>query len=282
MKNIKLSVIIVNYNGGAHLKSAIDSLIKLRIPYEVIIYDNNSTDESLNTVENNEPIIKIFGSTNIGFGRANNEAAKIARGEYLLLLNNDAALIDDISTLIEDNLISDNCIASLKMIGENNIQRPSYGIFPNKIKHIFFPSSIYCTDRHLKSSSEESVTVDWVEGSFMLIKKTRWEQLGGFDENVFMYGEDLILCYENAIKGGENIIFLKYIYFHKGGFNDSKKGNIYIGFYNLIKKYPAWLRYQLKLTILAAITIKLIISAAKGKITEASSYLKSCMEITLK
>ena len=97
---IELSVIIVNFNGVQYLKECLDSLYKKLsdIAFEIIVLDNNSSDDSCNFLKNNYPGVKLIESKiNLGFGKRNNEAVKAAQGSFLLLINNDTVVLDSIS-----------------------------------------------------------------------------------------------------------------------------------------------------------------------------------------
>ena len=98
VKNIEISVIIVNYNTRELLINCLDSLHfnVTGVTYEIIVVDNASADESVEAVNKKYPFVKTIASpVNLGFGRANNLGAKEAVGKYLLLLNSDTILIED-------------------------------------------------------------------------------------------------------------------------------------------------------------------------------------------
>ncbi len=90
----KYDVVIVNFNGEKILKSCLESVYKSSVnPEKVIIYDNNSADQSVGLISNNYPKIKLIrGKKNIGFGKGNNEAMKFAKSDYILFMNNDLVL----------------------------------------------------------------------------------------------------------------------------------------------------------------------------------------------
>jgi len=96
---MKLSVIIVNYNVEAYLEQCLSSVLKAlhAVDGEVFVVDNQSTDGSLAMVKEKFPKVKLIANTvNVGFSRANNQAIKIAQGEYVVLLNPDTVVGEDV------------------------------------------------------------------------------------------------------------------------------------------------------------------------------------------
>ena len=94
--DIELSIIIVNYNGKKFLKDCFDSITDclLDVKHEIVVVDNNSTDDSSHYIKTNFPeVILISSNTNLGFGKGNNLGVQNAKGKYILLLNNDTILI---------------------------------------------------------------------------------------------------------------------------------------------------------------------------------------------
>ena len=100
----ELSVIIVNHNGGKVLSDCVSSVLNHfnGFKFEVLVYDNNSSDDSLSLLPGDKRISVLEGRTNLGFGSANNAAFKESAGRYILLLNNDARFIDASFNLIFD------------------------------------------------------------------------------------------------------------------------------------------------------------------------------------
>jgi len=130
--NTTLSVIIVNYNGCKYLKDCLNSLYQHLngISFEIIIIDNNSQDESCEYIKTNYPAIKLIESKiNFGFGKGNNEAVKQSKGDYLLLINNDTIVLDDLKPVL-DHLKLDESIGAIgiNMFSGANKYLPVLGI----------------------------------------------------------------------------------------------------------------------------------------------------------
>lgn len=197
--NIQLSVIIVNYNGLRFLDDCFQSLYdKLSsLTYEIIVLDNHSTDESCAFIKKNHPTVLLIESNiNYGFGRGNNEALKHAKGDTILLLNNDTILLDSIDELIvkldQDPSVG---VIGIQMLDKYQRYLFSNGNFPNfynmlRFKNILLINSDLSNGNFPKNEYE----VDWISGSFMLMRKRVYEEVKGFDEDYFMYVEDVDLC----------------------------------------------------------------------------------------
>ncbi len=213
---IKLSVIIVNYNVKEFVLNSISSIKKAskNIPVEIIVVDNASEDGSPEIIAQRFPEVKLIANKeNLGFGKANNQALEIAKGEYILLLNPD--------TLLKDNTLaemikfmethSDAGLATCKVLNpDGTLQLACRRSFPRpwvsftKISGLssLFPKSKLFAKYNLTYLDEnETYTVDAVSGSFMFLRKKAIDDVGGFDPDFFMYGEDLDLCYRIKEKG---------------------------------------------------------------------------------
>ena len=230
------SFIIVNYNGLELLKDLIGSLNTLTISesehaffckekeedvfWEAIFFDNGSTDGSVEFLRHKCRVFKNFkvieSKENTGFGHASNEAAKKADSDFLIFLNPDTKLkTRDLGILvkfiksIDDN---DNMLGVLgaKTLNEDGSLQYSCRAFPTIARQFyesFFLAKIFKKSRVFGSyfmtwwDHKNSVAVDWITGSFMLIRKDLFFELKGFDEEYFMYSEDTDLCLRLSKKG---------------------------------------------------------------------------------
>jgi GT2 family glycosyltransferase len=219
---IELSVIIVNYNGVHYLKDCIDSLCQnlSNIAFEIIILDNNSTDDSRAYLITNFPEVKLIESKiNHGFGKGNNEAVKSAEGSYLLLINNDTVVLDSISPVLEI-LKSDATIGviGINMLNGKKEYLPAAGIFPN-FQNMFQMNKLLQIGTEFNSGnfSNDKYEVDWLGGSFLLLRRETYDKINGFDEDyeITGYGEDCDIEWR-MLKQGFSFLHLKYraIQFH--------------------------------------------------------------------
>ena len=217
-----LSIIIVNYNVKEFIQNLLHSIVKAtkRIEYEVIIIDNASNDGSVEFLREKFPEVKlIVNSVNRGFSRANNQGLSIAKGEYLLLLNPDTLLREDTLNNMIDFFNSNPGagLAGCKILNpDGTLQLACRRSFPGpwtsfcKVTGLgsLFPNSRVFARYNLTYLDENKTNeVDAVSGSFMMLKREIYEKIGGLDEQFFMYGEDLDLCYR-VQKAGYKVFYV--------------------------------------------------------------------------
>lgn len=210
LKTPVLSIIIVNYNTIDLIENCIKSIRdKVKsYSYEIIIIDNCSNDD-IDTLKTSkfvpaDGIKTIKLSENIGFGRANNEGAKIAKGEYLLFLNPDTLLINDAVSYLIDYIKSNSEIGVCggNLYDENMKPTRSYRLrainmfwlmdtlfFANAIEKTKYGTSLFY------NASDSSIPVSYVVGADLLIRKKIFNELGGFNPRFFMYYEEVELCH---------------------------------------------------------------------------------------
>jgi len=183
-----VSIIIVNWNGKKWLAGCLEAVFNQSYrDIEVIVVDNNSSDDSLDFIRANYPQIKVVeNSSNLGFGRANNIGVKKSAGNTLFFLNND--------TLMEGNLIED--LLQEKLAKSANIVGPKILDYEKNDIYQSRKISIDCTG-YLGWGKRTF----FVEGCALMIDKTDFLKLGGFDEKYFMYSEDIDLCWRAWLCG---------------------------------------------------------------------------------
>jgi len=188
--NILVSAIIVNYKSGAYAADCVASLLKQDVAgLEIIVVDNASGDDSVATLRSTcgDSIHLIESRENLGFGRANNLAAAQSRGKWLLLINPDTQLLapETVSTLV----------AFMEANPQIGIAGPEIHE-PSKHKFVL-PRKYYPSEKKLKyTASLKSLPGRhaWILGACMLIEKSVFERIGGFDSDFFLYGEDTDIC----------------------------------------------------------------------------------------
>ncbi len=213
---IKITVIIVNYNVAYFLEQCLHSVKKAlqHVQGEVIVVDNNSVDGSVAMVQHKFPeFLMIANKQNTGFSFANNQALKIAKGEYCLLLNPDTVVEEDTFKKVV-NFMDEHADAGglgVKMIdGKGNflpeskrgLPTPSVAFYKIFGLSFLFPQSKLFGKYHLGYLDKEKThEVEILSGAFMLMRKSVLDKVGLLDEAFFMYGEDIDLSYR-IIKGG--------------------------------------------------------------------------------
>lgn len=204
----EISVIIVNHNAAAYVRGAIASLAGATTrSFETIVMDN-SDDVSDSCGADIHRVVE-----NRGFGAACNEGAALASGELLLFLNPDSELqtgaLDAACRMLEEN--EDAGLVGLRTILPDGSFEPGcLRGFPTPERAAayylglerLFPQNRLCGGYHMTwLDRTKNHEVDCVSGSFMLLRRRLFEELGGFDERFFMYGEDMDICCRVKEKG---------------------------------------------------------------------------------
>ncbi len=178
------------------------------IESEIIIIDNNSSDDSCQMVKDLFPEVTLIeNKENVGFSKANNQAVKIAKGEYVCILNPDTAVAEDtfIKSLAYAESISNlGALGVFLMDGTGSFLPESKRNLPTPkaslLKLMGMGKSYYANHIEKRGQGEVSVLV----GAFMLLKRSVYNEVEGFDEDYFMYGEDIDLSYKITKAGYKN------------------------------------------------------------------------------
>lgn len=209
--NKDLSVIIVSYNVKHFIEQCIRSVIAASegLSVEIIVIDNNSTDGSVQVIKSLfKQVILIENSENIGFGKANNQALKIAKGKYILFLNPDTIVANDCFKICFDHMEKHSetgacggkhLNAQGEYLPESKRGLPTPWVSFCKLTGLtrLFPKSKTFAAYYLGHLSNCDVqNIEVLSGAFMFIRHDLLKKIGGFDERYFMYGEDIDLSYE--------------------------------------------------------------------------------------
>jgi GT2 family glycosyltransferase len=236
----KLSIVIVNYNVQHFLEQCLYAVRKAseNVSTEIFVVDNNSVDGSVQMVkEKFREVILIENKKNTGFSFANNQAIRLAKGEYILLLNPDTVVEEDTFEKVVAfmDAHSDAGGLGVKMLdGKGNFLPESKRGLPTPavaFYKIFGLSSIFPKSKifgryHLGFLNKyETNEVDILSGAFMLIRKSVLDKIGLLDETFFMYGEDIDLSYRIILAGYKNYYFPETRIIHYKG-ESTKKSSI--------------------------------------------------------
>lgn len=203
------SIIIVNYNSRELLCQCLNSISinSDQIASEVIVIDNNSQDDSVAYLHKYYPEIKLIeNNKDVGFGKACNQGIKIARGRYIILLNDDCEIFTNTLSMLKqltERLIPEDRIGIIggKILNSDRTLQFSYGKFPtvfSTILDMFKPPE----QRKVQVSGYDIPHyVDWVTGAFMIINRDIFAEIDYFDKNYFMYYEETDLCFQAKAKG---------------------------------------------------------------------------------
>ncbi len=226
-----LSVIIVNWNSAGLLMNCLASVEKRfnGFSYEVFIVDNCSKEadiEILKTqIQSRFPWVKIFyNSTNIGFGRANNQVLHLCTGKYTLFLNPDTRFISPGMNRLLTVCAQDSIgLVSCKLLKDDYTEQLSCFHFPyfwRIVANSLLLSKIWPTNKLFSYGIADQAKLlhpDWVLGAFMLLPTVVIKRVGGFDPTIFMFGEDMELCYQVRKLGLEVCYVADFAVVHYGG-----------------------------------------------------------------
>ncbi len=282
-KKIEISIIIPSWNTKGLLRNCLKSLGS---NWEVIIVDNGSTDGTMRMIEEEFPkTILIKNKKNLGYGAANNQGMKKAKGDYLLLLNSDT-IIKDKAPLLMANYLKNHPqvgVVGCRLLNKDGSLQPSAGPFPSlKIAAIMLFFEHWLGDL-VRSSFEKTREVDWVMGAALMIKRDILSRAGFMDEGLFMYMDEVEWAYRIK-KAGYKVVFYPKAQIIHLGWGSSKSGrrepilNIYRGLIYFYKKHcPRWqlpiLKLMLKLKAGGAYLLGLLLD---------NSYLKETYAQALK
>ncbi|OGK52781.1 hypothetical protein A2966_04720 [Candidatus Roizmanbacteria bacterium RIFCSPLOWO2_01_FULL_41_22] len=247
---IELSIIVLSYNTQKItvdcLLSIYRSLGQIKLSFEVIVADNGSTDGSLKALYQLQKKLTNFviidNKKNLGFSRANNLAASISRGQYLLFLNSDVIVLDEaISKLLSFAKKSQDAhFFGGKLLNQDRSAQASCGPFftlPVVFAFLFLKGDYYGLTRYSPNSVKK---VDWVSGACILTKKPYFEKCLGFDEKIFMYMEEIDLLYRAKQLGFTSCFYPEAHFVHLGSASSSQRT------YPILQVYKGYLYFYHK------------------------------------
>jgi GT2 family glycosyltransferase len=240
---VKLSIIIVNYNVEHFLEQCLHSVRKAskNLGVEVFVVDNNSVDGSVALVKNKFPEVKLIANKeNLGFSKANNQAMRMATGQYILLLNPDTVVeettFDKVVAFMDAH--PDAGGLGVQMIdGKGNflpeskrgLPTPSVAFYKMFGFSKLFPKSKKFARYHLGYlDKDQTHEVEILSGAFMLLRKEALDKVGLLDEEYFMYGEDIDLSYRIILGGYKNYYFHDTRIIHYKGESTKKSSVNYV------------------------------------------------------
>ena len=216
-----VSIVVVSYNTREILRKCLQALYENTrdIDMEVFVVDNNSGDGSASMVQRDFPDIRLIANNrNVGFGAANNQAFSLAEGRYIILLNPDAYIgPSSIGNCISFMDRTPGCgLCGGKIISPEGRLEPSARRFPNALYKLLtlsgvsgkFPDSPLLNRHEFGGfGHDHAIEVDWVPGTFTIIRKKMLDAIGFFDERFYLYYEETDLCLR-AKKAGWTVCFI--------------------------------------------------------------------------
>lgn len=215
-----VSAIVLNYRSPRDTVKCVRALREQTLAgrMEILAVDNHSLDDSIGFMRaqlRDLPNVRIVEQRdNLGYGKGNNEAAKLARGTYILIINPDNVLPRDGVARMLEALESDPDagVVGPALVYPDGTTRPSARTFPSPVdlfRKRVFPMAWHkeYEEERKRQCSAPAVDIDWLVGACLLLRRDLYEKLGGFDERFFLFFEDIDLC--RRIHGmGKKVIYL--------------------------------------------------------------------------
>lgn len=256
-KNPDLSIVIVSFNTRKITHQCIESIYKTFRHYksddspsfEIILIDNASTKDDSTVylaeyAKKHKNILFVANETNTGFGPANNQGVKLAKGNYILLLNSDTLILKDaihkLFAFYKKNENTKHFIGP-KLFNKDMTPQPSAAAFyslPVVFGALFLRGDYWGLTRY---SPKMLRKVDWVSGACIMTTKKNFEKVGGFDETIFMYMEEVDLLYRAQKMKMSTYFYPKSKIVHLGSASSNGKTfpilQVYKGFLFFYKKH---------------------------------------------
>ena len=293
---MKVSIIIVNYNTYALTKQTIESVIcrQYNFKYEIILVDNASADGSIEALEETfreevaEGILYIIkNSANLGFAKANNIGIRKAQGEYILLLNSDTEVQGECLKECLKQMEQNSQIGALGckvILPDGTLDHACKRGFPTPKASLYYflkwdkkDPIKYGQYDALYLGEDEVGEVDVLMGAFMLMSKRVLDQVGLLDEDFFMYGEDIDLCFRIKEAGYQILYYPKERIIHyKGGSSKRRRHKVIFDFHQamwIFYKKHYIKQYNILVTILVAVGIwgKCLLELIKNRLKPIST-----------
>lgn len=234
-----VSVCIVNWNTRELLYRCLDSIRSKTqgLRYEVVVVDNASSDGSPAMVRECFPEFQLIASSeNLGFARGSNLAAQRSTGKYVLYLNPDTELVSNaifgMYAWLEEHA-DYGAVGCMLLNSDGSIQHTCASSFPSPRNELcsllcldrLFPGSEAFSSRELNYwNHQDSRSVECLSGACMMVRRPLVERLGGFDESLFMYGEDLDICWALRNQGAMLYYLASETIYHHEGAGSRKRG----------------------------------------------------------
>lgn len=256
---MKLSIVILNWNGSHHLQRFLPSVVKYSNYdwVEIVVADNHSEDKSLEVVKNEFPVVKFLQlDQNYGFAGGYNQALKSNEAEYILLLNSDVEVtenwLEPMIKIMDLNPLIAACQPKIMQLDQPQLFEYA-GASGGFIDHFGYP---FCRGRIVniqerdKGQYDQTISVFWASGAAMLIRGKRWHEFGGFDADFWAHMEEIDLCWRMKNRGYKVVVCPESKVYHLGGgtLSYGSPQKIYLNFRNnlflLYKNLPEGKLYK--------------------------------------
>jgi GT2 family glycosyltransferase len=225
----KVSAIVVNWNGKDVLSGCLDSLLKQDYEdLEIWVSDNGSVDGSQAMVRELYPSVRLLeNGENLGFGSAVNRALEKAEGNYFLFLNNDLELASDcvgqLVNLLESDLHIGAAIPKILYHSDKQKPSPNNSAVINSFGVLINYTGIACPNLVDQQDSDDLPITESACGGIFMFRREVYEQVGGFDKDLFLYHEDHDLSWRIRLGGWKLMVTPKSVCYHHYNFNKGVK-----------------------------------------------------------
>jgi GT2 family glycosyltransferase len=279
-ETVHVDIVLVNFHSDRYLLSCLKSIYAADtagLLLHVFVQDNGSQN-GLQSVRARFPEIRITTNrTNLGFGKAINQAVGQGASPYILLLNPDTLLSQNFFTDILPFIIENPRVGVVgpRILDKNGTIQGSARVFPtpgdaffgrNTLLTRFFPNNCISRKKILTIDADgiSPFEADWVSGACMLIRRQAFQKIGGFDERFFLYWEDADLCRRMWIKNWKVYHFPEASILHSvGGSSSQKPLRSIIAFhkssYRLIRKYNIVRKRAIYPVIIAGLAVRIVL-----------------------
>lgn len=296
---LKLSILIVSFNTRDILKECLRAVYTaaIRYSFEIIVVDNNSLDGSAQMVQREFPLIRVIeNKENFLFAKANNQAAAVAKGEYLLLLNSDTLIekgnIEKLVNFLDCSDARIVCAGPVVLNKDKTHQSSGYALpsmcerfsmvfkltrlLPKAVARLILPEGIpgLYTDSH---------RVGWIGGSCILIRKSVYRLVGGLNEMLEFYGEEPELGWKLKKRGYETWVVSSSSIIHLGGCSTKNDSAHFLNDlddklhrYSQLQKYTVGYLKAIRMSQVVIIAAHIKQFLARGR--ETKEYFKNAIE----
>lgn len=282
-----LTIVIINYETPVLVKNLVESIFDTvkSLDYEIVVVDNSKNEDL--RFKSSSKLVKVLNlNENRGFAHANNYGVRNSNGRYILFLNSDSIVYENSIELAYSYFLQQKKVGVLgirQLLKNGELDKGCKRGFPTPMAAFYYflgfskwfkNSKRFGVYQQTFIDEFEVAEVDSVSGAFMLIKRTVFNLICGFDERFFLYGEDVDLCYRLKQHGFKNIYFGKVYFTHlKNGSGAGSLRTIKY-FYDSMKIFYNK-HYKKKYCILVNFVVKLAIELKY--ILSVCIFLKKCV-----
>ena len=281
-----LRVVVVTYSPGETLERFLDSLAAATSrPYEVVIADNGSTDGSVEQAEARPEVQLLRTGSNLGYGGGANRGTQGASGEWLVVANPDIywqpGSLDELLGVAE-RWPKAGAVGPAILTPDGALY-PSARSFPSLSRGIghallgwWWPSNRFTQSYRRERRAPVEATAGWLSGSCLLLRRTAFEQVGGFDERYFMYFEDLDLCRRLAEHGWASVYAPSAVVEHLGGHSTASRRTAMLRAHHesayryLSGQYAGWRWAPLRAVLAAGLAGRFLLSLVLRPVREGA------------